>query len=122
MRVDIAKPMLDSGQWTSSISKTRPEPGTCKAIVGNLIAGEKLLADSTNAAQKAILDEYEKALLADMESCGVARAVFAARGLSWPHSLRQRDKWKLRSLQARISLERKESHDEEIPPQSLCGI
>jgi hypothetical protein len=36
--------------------------------------------------------------------------------------LRHRDKWKLRSLQARISLERKESHDEEIPPQSLCGM
>jgi hypothetical protein len=36
--------------------------------------------------------------------------------------LRQRDKWQLRSLQARISLERKESHDEEIPPQSFCGI
>ena len=42
--------------------------------------------------------------------------------LSWTHSLRQRDKWQLRSLQARISLERKESHDEEIPPQSFCGI
>ena len=42
--------------------------------------------------------------------------------VSWTHSSRQRDKWKLRSLQARISLERKESHDEEIPPQSLCGI
>ena len=41
---------------------------------------------------------------------------------SWTHSLRQRDKWQLRSLQARISLERKESHDEEIPPQSFCGI
>jgi hypothetical protein len=41
---------------------------------------------------------------------------------SWTHSLRQRDKWQLRSLQARISLERKERHDEEIPPQSFCGI
>jgi hypothetical protein len=40
----------------------------------------------------------------------------------WPHALRQWDKWKPRSLQARISLERKESHDEEIPPQPLCGI
>jgi hypothetical protein len=43
-------------------------------------------------------------------------------GESWTHSLRQRDKWQLRSLQARISLERKERHDEEIPPQSFCGI
>lgn len=42
--------------------------------------------------------------------------------LSWPHSFRQRDRWKLRSLQARISLEKKESHDEGIPPQSLCGM
>ena len=46
----------------------------------------------------------------------------ARGGESWTHSLRQRDKWQLRSLQARISLERKESHDEEIPPQSFCGI
>jgi hypothetical protein len=36
--------------------------------------------------------------------------------------LRQRDQRELRSLQARISLERNESHDEAIPPQSLCVI
>jgi nucleoside phosphorylase len=80
MRADIAKPMLDGGKWLSTISAQRPETGVCKGIVGNLITGDKLLADSSNAQQKAILDEYDKALLADMESCGVARAVFAARG------------------------------------------
>jgi hypothetical protein len=42
--------------------------------------------------------------------------------VSWPHSSRQRDKWKLRSLQARISLERKENHDEENAPQPFSGI
>jgi iron complex outermembrane receptor protein len=41
---------------------------------------------------------------------------------SWLRFLRQRDKWQLRPIQARISLERKESHDETIPPQSFCGI
>jgi hypothetical protein len=40
----------------------------------------------------------------------------------WSRFLRHRDKWQLRSLQARISLERKESYDEKVPPQSLCGI
>ena len=52
----------------------------------------------------------------------IAMGEEVAGGESWTHSLRQRDKWQLRSLQARISLERKESHDEEIPPQSVCGI
>lgn len=41
---------------------------------------------------------------------------------SWTYSLRQRDSGNSVQLQARISLERKESHDEEIPPQSFCGI
>ena len=41
---------------------------------------------------------------------------------SWTHSLRQRDKWQLRSLQARISLERKESHDETITTQPLSVL
>lgn len=80
LRADIAKPMIDSGHWAASISHSRPREGICKAIVGNLIAGEKLLADNTNAVQKSLLDEYDKAIAVDMESCGVARAVFAARG------------------------------------------
>src|SRR5271155_762577 len=41
---------------------------------------------------------------------------------SWLRFLRQRDKWQLRPIQARISLERKEIYDEAIPPQSFCGI
>jgi hypothetical protein len=44
------------------------------------------------------------------------------RKQSWLRFLRQRDKWQLRPIQARISLERKEIYDEAIPPQSFCGI
>ena len=36
--------------------------------------------------------------------------------------LRHRDKWQLRPIQARISLESNESYDEAIPPQSFWGI
>ncbi len=41
---------------------------------------------------------------------------------SWPRFLRHRDKWQLRSLQATISLERKESHDETITTQPLSVL
>jgi hypothetical protein len=62
-----------------------------------------------------------------MRTEGPGQTEFEMRGLnsaggnmSWPHSLRQRDKWKLRSLRARISLERKEHHDQKIAPPALC--
>jgi nucleoside phosphorylase len=80
LRCDIAKPMSDMGHWTSAIALKRPIDGVCKAIVGNLIAGEKLLADGSSAIQRDILEEYDKAIAVDMESVGVARAVFKARG------------------------------------------
>jgi nucleoside phosphorylase len=80
LRCDIAKPMSDIGHWASAIAHARPTKGVCKAIVGNLIAGEKLLADGSNAVQREILAQYDKAIAVDMESVGVARAVFKARG------------------------------------------
>lgn len=80
LRADIAKPILDEGLWRAAISHTRPVQGMCKGIIGNLITGEKLLADHTNQTQRDLLDEYDKAIAVDMEACGVARAVFAARG------------------------------------------
>ena len=58
-------------------------------------------------------------------------AMWLARWRSWqgsgvvqrrPRFLRQPDKWQLRPIRASISLERKESHVEEIAPQSFCGI
>jgi nucleoside phosphorylase len=80
MRSDIAKPLIDRGEWQQALTVGRPEPGVCKGIVGNLITGDKLLADPTNATQRAVLEESDKAIVVDMESCGVARAVYKARG------------------------------------------
>lgn len=80
LRADIAKPLVDAGNWAAAISAARPIQGQCKAIIGNLITGEKLLADGSSAVQRALLNEYDKAIAVDMEACGVARAVYAARG------------------------------------------
>jgi len=40
----------------------------------------------------------------------------------WPERLRQPDKWQLRHCRARKSLERKESHVQEIALHSLAGL
>lgn len=79
LRADVAKPMLDTGAWATAIAHARPKVGTCKALIGNLISGEKLLADQKNVTQQELLQKFEKAIVADMESGGVARAVYAAR-------------------------------------------
>jgi nucleoside phosphorylase len=50
-----------------------------RAIVGNIVAGEKLLGDATNQEQQALLNDFDHALAVDMESMGFARAVFKAR-------------------------------------------
>jgi nucleoside phosphorylase len=80
LRADIAKPMVDLRDWPKSMTFPRPKVGACKAIVGNLVSGEKLLADGKNETQRSIVKEYDKAIAVDMESFGVARAVYAARG------------------------------------------
>jgi nucleoside phosphorylase len=79
LRADIARPIISDGDWANTISHARPQGGVCKGIIGNLITGEKLLADQTNQTQRELLDEYDKAIAVDMEACGLARAVFAAR-------------------------------------------
>ena len=48
-------------------------------IVGNLIAGDKILGDGENEYQRQILTEYDKAIAVDMESHGLARGAYSAR-------------------------------------------
>ena len=45
----------------------RPGLGDPKIVVGNLIAGEKILGDKENEYQRAILEEFDKAIVVDME-------------------------------------------------------
>ena len=48
-------------------------------IFGNLIYGEKILGDDEDVYQRKILEEFDSAVAVDMESGGLARAVYEAR-------------------------------------------
>ena len=76
LRDRIAEAVSYHGRWTKRIKSTPPVNGSPKAIVGNIISGEKLLGDPKNKLQRQILNEFDKALAVDMESVGLARAVF----------------------------------------------
>lgn len=67
-------------KWINKIIANRPIGGEPKIIIGNIIAGEKILGDGENAYQLKILSEFDKALAVDMESYGLARGVYTARG------------------------------------------
>ncbi len=81
LRASFAEPLSNHAhRWINHVRTQRPEPGTPKAIVGNIVAGETLMADPGSAIQRKILKHYDKALAVDMESFGVAREIFAQRG------------------------------------------
>lgn len=69
-------------EWISAIDhKRRPEPDgkSPKVRTGYLISGEKVLSDDTSAIQRQLLSEFDKAIAVDMESFGIAEAVFSNR-------------------------------------------
>ena len=79
LRETVAHRVRHSGHWKTRIVANRPEPGDPALIVGNLIAGDKILGDGESAYQKQILEEFDKAVAVDMESYGLARGVYSAR-------------------------------------------
>jgi len=81
LRETIAHRVRHSDDWKTRIAVERPVEGTPKVVIGNLIAGEKILGDGENAYQRQILQEFDKAVAVDMESHGLARGVYSARGI-----------------------------------------
>ena len=80
LRSSFAEPLcLEPQRWLRHVRLERPVDGEAKAIIGNIVAGETLMADPGSTLQKAILKHYEKALAVDMESFGVAREIFGHR-------------------------------------------
>ena len=59
----------------------RPVPDglVTKILRGMLISGEKILSDDTAAYQREILQFYDNAIAVDMESFGVACAIYSSR-------------------------------------------
>ena len=81
LRETIAYRVRHSDRWKGKIRKDRPLNGDPKVIVGNLIAGEKILGDGESEYQSKILSEFDKAVAVDMESHGLARGVYSARSV-----------------------------------------
>ncbi len=81
LRAGLAYPLSEGEDWHSHIPATakRPEAGTPKAVVGNIVAGEKVLSDRESAYQNSVLERFDAAIAVDMESYGFARSVFSRR-------------------------------------------
>lgn len=81
LRESFAEPMTQElePEWVDIISAERPHPGTPKAKVGHIAAGEKFLGDPNDTYLQEMLNLYDKAVAVDMESGGFARGIFKAR-------------------------------------------
>lgn len=65
--------------WDGSISDRRPLVGNPRVLTGSLVAGEKVWGDPSNVEQAKMLEHFNDSVAVDMESMGVARAVFSGR-------------------------------------------
>jgi nucleoside phosphorylase len=74
-------PTKHQDSWHSNITVERPggEGDKPKVVIGSLVAGEKLYGDPTHAEQRLLVRRHDDAVAVDMESFGVARAVFESR-------------------------------------------
>jgi nucleoside phosphorylase len=72
-------PARHIGTWMKHVTASRPLAGDPRVRIGSLVAGEKLFGDPTNEEQQQMVAFYDDALAVDMESMGVARAIFKSR-------------------------------------------
>jgi nucleoside phosphorylase len=81
LRGDIAEPLTMADDWRRFLPEAakRPAEGQPKAIVGNLVAGEKVQGDPDNPFQMELLETFDSALAVDMESYGFGRGVYKGR-------------------------------------------
>lgn len=95
----LARDVQQTGEWFREIKTERPSDpegatddpeaehqanaSTPRAIpeltLGEIIVGEKLLGDPDDTLLRGLLDEYDKAKAVEMESAGVAHAVWAVQ-------------------------------------------
>ena len=65
--------------------KELPGPGPFKIHIGGIVSGEKVFGDVHSEVQQALLKPFDKPLVVDMESIGIARAVCEGRSSFWYH-------------------------------------
>jgi nucleoside phosphorylase len=70
---------VDDAPWRQLVRTQRPEPGQPKLLIGEIVAGDRLLGDPDSAEQKRILNYFDKALAFEMEAAGLARTIYRAR-------------------------------------------
>lgn len=82
VRERFVEPLRVDARWTENIPAdyTRPVAGDPKLLVGEIVAGEKLLGDADNDFQAKVMKAHDKALAFDMESWGVAKEIYQQRG------------------------------------------
>lgn len=81
-RKDLGRLNARVPAWADSIPAPRPAAiGTAKPKIlpGQIVVGELLLADPHSPTVAELADRYKKALAVDMESVGLARAVYGAQ-------------------------------------------
>jgi nucleoside phosphorylase len=79
LRQRHAEPVLNRNGWQDTITVNRPVDGRPKAVVGAIVAGEKVLGDPKAEAQRYVAHTFDNAIAVDMESFGVGRAVHDVR-------------------------------------------
>lgn len=80
LRESFAAPLAKGDNWIAEIQVERPADGHPKALIGNILSGEKIWGNPDDEEQKAMLRIYDKALAVETEAYGVARELFHARG------------------------------------------
>ncbi|HEV3155621.1 MAG TPA: hypothetical protein VGZ02_17580 [Candidatus Baltobacteraceae bacterium] len=82
LREQFVAPLRRRNEWHEWIGVPRPDKTDKKpaVVLGNIAAGEKVLSDWDSDYQKEMLELYDKAVVFETESFGVAYQVFAARG------------------------------------------
>lgn len=79
VRESYVEPIRGTG-WAEKIPLSAPEQTQGpKVIIGSLVSGEKVYGDPTHHEQQQIVGQFGDAVAVDMESYGVARAVFESR-------------------------------------------
>jgi nucleoside phosphorylase len=69
-------------RWRPKIKQPRPAEGNQaepKMVIGEVVSGNSLYGDSTNAEQRRIMSYFDKACAFEMEGFGVGRAVHSFR-------------------------------------------
>ncbi|HEY6730377.1 MAG TPA: hypothetical protein VI039_05045 [Solirubrobacterales bacterium] len=82
LRKEFARLNARTPNWSEAIPVDRPAVAkrpTPKVLPGQIVVGETLLADPNSPTVAALAHRYKKALAVDMESVGVARAVYGAQ-------------------------------------------